>query len=208
MKKGLFFIGVLMFACSANAQLFTGGSIGVGFGNNKNNDGEKISQNFNLGLSPEVGYSITDKIDVGMGVGFGFQREKQYYDYGYLSGEIKSDVFTWNVAPFMQYHFWKVGKFSFVARSVMHFGGEIDKFFAPNNDRENKHYSYGFSVSPVIHYNLNDRFTLLTDLRFLSLNIGGSFVKDGGRDFGFSFGTDSGNLLNLNQLKIGFIYTF
>jgi len=199
MKKGLLFIGILLFACSVNAQIFVGGSIGVGFNNDKNDEGEKYSQNFNIGFAPEVGYSITDKIDVGLGVEFGYQREKQWFIPG---GDqvLKVDVYNWRVAPFAQYHFWKLGKFDFVAKGVAHFGGVVYE--------NNMPFVYGFSVFPTLHFNLNDNFTLLTDLNFLSLNIGGSFVKDGGRDFGFAFGADTGNMLNLSQIRIGFIYKF
>ena len=213
MKKGLLFLGILIFACSANAQIFVGGSVGVGFDNKKNKDGEKISQNFNVGLSPEIGYSITSKIDIGLSVGVGFQREKRTYNYwGGGKQVVKNDTLTWNVAPLLQYHFAKWGKFDFVARGVVYFGGEKETNFNSYGgmvyDKKENRYNYGLSVSPVIHYNLNDHFILLTDLNFLSLNIGGSFIKDVDRDFGFFFGANTGNALNFHRLRIGFIYKF
>ena len=199
MRKKLLFLGILVFACSANAQFFVGGSIGVGFYNDKNDEGKSYSQSFNVGFAPEVGYSITKKIDVGLNLDFTYQQEKEWLFPG-SNQTSKTDVYSWRVAPFVQYHFAKWGKFDFIGRGVAHFGSMIYDGNMP--------FTYGFSVYPTVHFNLNNHFILLTDLNFLSLNIHGSFAKDEGRDFGFYFGANSGNVLNLSQVRIGFIYKF
>ncbi|MDR1544678.1 MAG: hypothetical protein LBS50_09815 [Prevotellaceae bacterium] len=200
MKKLLLIFSILLIVCATNAQVFVGGSIGVGFSNEKDENGEKYSQNFSLNFTPEVGYSINGKIDVGLDLGFGYQREKGYFLPN--SDDINViDTYSWNAALFVQYHFAKWKNFEFIGRGITAFGGNI---FSTNV----LPYYYNFSIYPIIQYNLNEHFILFTNLNFISLNVGGNFIVEGVRDFAFSFGADAGNVLNFSAIRIGFIYKF
>jgi hypothetical protein len=202
MKQLLLLIfSVLLTVCTTSAQVFVGGSMGIGFANEKNDGGEKYSQNFNVNFTPEVGYTINSKIDLGLDLGFGYQMAKSW-DFPLGSSDANIiDAYSWNVAPFVQYHFAKWKKFNFTGRGIAAFGGNIF-------DYSELPFYYNFSIYPIIQYNCSEHFILFTNLNFISLNIGGTFIVGGSRDFGFSFGADTGNVLNLSTIRIGFIYKF
>ena len=200
MKKLNLFFGIFMFACVANAQVFVGGSIGVGLSNNKTSDGDKRSQNFNIGIAPEAGYSINDKIDVGLGLMFNYQNQKSWMLPGNNDLVSKNNVYSWAITPFAQYHFAKWKKFDFLLRGTAMFGSNFYNDIMP--------FYYRFSVAPLVHFAVNDHFVLFTNLNFISLNLGGSFTKDVGRSFNFSFGADTGDAFNLGDIRVGFFYKF
>ena len=200
-KLNLFFV-IFMFACVANAQIFVGGSIGVGLSKNKNEEGARYSQDFNIGIAPEVGYSINSKIDVGLDLVFDYQNQKSWLTPGDKDAIVPQNVYSWAVAPFAQYHFAKWKKLDFLLRGTAMFGSDFYK------EMDIMPFYYQFSVSPIVHFALNDHFVLFTNLNFISLNIGGSFAKDMGRSFNFSFGADTGNAFNLGAVRVGFFYKF
>jgi hypothetical protein len=68
-------------------RLFLGGSIALGFS----------SGSFNIGANPEIGYSVTDWLDAGIGLNLNYFTINADYNYG-----IRQHSFNYGVGPFIR----------------------------------------------------------------------------------------------------------
>ena len=148
-----------------------------------------VASSFNF--SPEVGYYLNDKMDVGV-------------DITYIKNNLNSTLSeqtSWAAAPYLQCRIAKYGALGLYLKGSVYYSR--DKF-ADGNDTEN----YGITVTPNVKYALTDRITLFLGLNFLNLSAGVSKDKFGGNTSGFSFLGDANNVVNTGNAQIGFTYNF
>ena len=208
MKKVLLIIGLAVAAMTVNAQLFVGGGINFSTNVNKDADGDKTNQKTSFGFTPEIGYSLNDKLDAGLDLTIGLTKTTVW-----ATSNTSTDTKTtnWEIAPFAQYSCVEFGNFKLIGKASLYIGG--DKGAAPMlGDDKYKTTSYGLRVAPSLHYSVSDNITIFGNLNFLQLGLGGTTAKyDGdktGSNFKANFGVNTFNVANTGNIQIGAVYKF
>jgi hypothetical protein len=196
MKKVFLFVLVAVLGvASANAQAYIGGSLGIASGTNKPEGGSKTTSSL-FSIAPEVGYSLTEKLDLGISVYFASGKD----------GDIKTTGF--GAAPYVRYSFIELGKFSILGKASLYVEGENEK----EGSIKTAISAFGLNVVPVLAYNLSDHFVLLANLGFLGLDLNQSTYKYDGHKTStgtnFFLGADTNTIATLGDVTIGFAYKF
>ncbi len=199
MKKVFIIVSLVLTGITANAQWYAGGSLNFGTATDKDNDGNKQNTVTSFGLSPEIGYYLNDRFDIGLAFGIGTASTKNH------TADTKRTITTWSVAPYVRYSFIQFGKFEVIGRGSLSVEGAKAK---DESDNEIKSTTFGINITPVLAYNLTDHLTLQTGLNFASIGFNSTNVKDGGSENGFNFGFDSTDVTTLGDITVGFIYKF
>ncbi|MCL2145043.1 MAG: outer membrane beta-barrel protein [Endomicrobia bacterium] len=192
MKKVLAVLAVLVLAQAAYAkQWFVGGAVGF----------ESVSDAYTeVTLMPEVGYSLSDKIDVGLDAGF----ETSSYDDKYAGSPYKSET-TIRIAPFARYNFYQIGKLNFLIKSGL--GLEFVSAKAKGASKSESGTIFGIYAYPVTTYDISESVSLFANLNFLSFGL-----QSGSGDLydytQFGFGVDADDVLNTKDFQIGFVVKF
>ena len=139
-------------------------------------------KDISLSLYPEVGYYLTEKWDVGVDLGIGHSST--------------TSSLSWLFSPFTRYAYLQAGKFEIIGKTSLILAGSKNYFML------------GAEVTPVLAYNLNERFTLQTHLNFISCGYTYSKPKNSDATTNFNLGFNSNNLFSLGGLTVGFIYKF
>ncbi len=212
MKKGLLTVALVIATIfGASAQVWIGGAAGFNSNSIKNDDGNNILSASEFSIIPEIGYSVNDKIGVGLTLGFGTEGAKRRTNER-ISGS------SFSIAPFVQYTALELGKFQLIGRATLGFDSHTGYGFNEDGiveligDDNSKLTSFGVNVTPFLHYVINDKFNVFGAMNFLSLNFASMSVKYDGEKLGsvnvFNFGVDANNVANTGALQIGFIYKF
>jgi long-subunit fatty acid transport protein len=211
MKKVFLLMVVAVFGMTtANAQLYLGGSLG--FESEKEKEAESKTTTFTI--APEVGYSVSDKLDVGISLGIlNSKLEKSFYEFQGMNAffdEVK--LSGWEVAPYVRYNMVQFGNFSVLAKASIAFGGGKATVKIAGQEQEGKLSIIGVNIAPVLKYTLSDKFDLLANLNFMSVGFNQQKVKDGETTTNFGLNVDSNDVANLNggevPFTIGFAYKF
>ena len=142
MKQILMLAAIAMASMTASAQLWVGGNIGYNY--NDNGAGTETSY---LSISPEIGYSLSDKWDLGL-------------NFDYEMGKVKkgATIHEFSFNPYARYTFAKSGIASFFIDGGLRFGahkvkngGDADVIF-------------GFGFQPGIALHVSDRVSLVTKI--------------------------------------------
>ena len=215
MKKVLLVVGLAFAVMTASAQLYVGGALGFALdGSPKDKDGKKWgSSNSTFGIIPEVGYSLNDKIDVGIALGLVLNKETGWANDD-KTGSTKATGF--GVEPYVRYSFCEFGKFSLLGKAAFGFGSlsfnEFDK-----DDKEIPNSKSGatairFAITPVVLYSLSDNVCLFTNLNFAGLNFTSVSTKVNGDKTGsksdFGIGINTNSAFTTGALEVGFVYSF
>lgn len=196
MKKLLVLVVAALFAVSASAQLYVGGSLGFSMESVKNDNGDKLGTVTAFSLFPEIGYSLNEKIDVGMSFGFGMVSSKPEG-----MDAIKSNA--WEVAPYLRYSLVEFGKFKVMAKASLYAEGYKDDLITQKEAT-----AFGLRVIPVLGYGLSDNFVLLANLNCFGLGVRSEKIKAGDSSFGFGLSGNTNNVMNTSDFQIGFAYIF
>jgi hypothetical protein len=183
---------------STNAQYYAGGSLNFGINTDKPKDGKKTTAS-SFGIAPEVGYSLSQDLDLGLA--FNFNTSKN-------ASDLKSS--GWKIAPYARYSFVEFGRFSVLGKGEIFFGGATRE---TNEGVKIKNEStvFGLAITPVLKYSLSDHFDLLSNLNFLNIGFSQTSEKSDGHKFtnnGFNLGVNTGNVATLGDISIGFAYKF
>lgn len=179
MKK--LFLSLIVAACSvaASAQVYVGGQVGVW----RNSDANKTTFN----IVPEVGYKLSDKVDLGLGIG---------YNHYYKSG-LKTNGF--GVSPYVRYTFAQAGPVSFFLNGGFGFYTYKTKVGDVKGDAMN---SWEIGIKPGVKVSLTKKIDFLATMGFLGYrdNDDAAETPFGEKGFGFK--------LSSNDLNFGLIYNF
>ena len=185
-----------MIACfTANAQFYMGGSLNLSVNSTNNDDGEKIRTTTTFGIQPEFGYYLSSRWDVGLSAGLKYSNTTNH------TLDTESESTSWNFSPFVRYAFIQAGKFEVLAKGSVFVNGS-------NDASDIKTIGTGASITPLLAYNLTERFALLTSLNFFSFGYTFEKVEDGNSTFRYNFGVDSNNVINIGAITIGCIFKF
>lgn len=212
MKKVLLIAALVVAAFSANAQVWIGGAAGFNSGSSKDADGGNLISASEFSFGPEIGYSVNDKIGVGLALHFGTESFKN-------GTEDKVSASSFSITPFVQYTALELGKFQLIGRVSFGFESATGYGFDEENgglrvigDDNFKLSSLGVNITPFLHYVINDKFNVFGAMNFLSLNFINMTAKYNGEEIGtssvFNLGVDANNVANTGAFQLGFIYKF
>lgn len=114
-NKWFILAAFLLLSIPAQAQWFIGGRVSLN-ANFKDKSGGFV-------LRPDVGYTFKNDIAVGVNAIF------DYYGFTPQAGENRSSNITFGFAPYIQYYFVRLGKFSFYLDG----GLEVSRFISPES---------------------------------------------------------------------------
>lgn len=142
MKKILVMAAIAMVSMTVNAQMWVGGNIGY----NYNDNGAGTETNY-LSISPEVGFSLSDKWDLGLNLD---------YEMGKVKNGVTLHEFSFN--PYARFTFAKSGIASFFIDGGIRLGAQKVKNV---NDAD---IIFGFGFQPGIALHVSDRVSLVTKI--------------------------------------------
>lgn len=143
MKKIVLSIIVALIAITANAQVYVGGTFGVG-SDKVETEGTEV-KNTTFKILPEVGYELNEDWSVGTVVGYEYNK----------SGDVKTNTFT--IAPYARYFFLN----SDVVRLFADGGFGFSTSKTKGNDALN---SWNIGIKPGIAIKLSDHFVWLPSM--------------------------------------------
>lgn len=214
MKKiALIAIAMMAFATMANAQLYVGGSLGINNNNSKEIDNGKTELNpssTSIGISPEVGFFLSDNFAVGayINTNFTFNNNRD------TATVVKTNTTSWGITPYARWYAIQSDKFGVFLEGqlfFMHQGGKT-KAGGVTADAP-KTNSFGLQIVPGLSYNLTDNLQLQMRLDVLGANFTHTTItsadgknKEISNNCGLNF--NSRNALRLANVQVGFIYKF
>jgi len=219
MKKIILSIVIALSSITAvYAQFYIGGSLDLKVGSQsiKQLD-EPANTSYSFGLSPEIGYSINKKMDIGLSFGLETSSSKSTgmgldSNGNWVSYTNASNTKSFQISPYFRYSLVKWKRFNLLGSinaqlSSAKTRSENSSFWESSS--ESKQTSWGVTIHPVLIYNLSDKWALFSDLNFFRL--GFSRIKmDSDRPLmttmysNFDLGFSSYDLLP----AIGLIYKF
>jgi hypothetical protein len=173
MKKFFTILVVAIVAVTANAQVYVGAGVQAW----RDADANKTT----LGLSPEVGYILSDKVALGMALD---------YQYAYKQG---AKVHSFAVAPYMRYTFAKVGNVNLFADATAGIASS-----KPKGGDSSTGWQAG--IRPGLSIGLNDRFSFVAHVGFLGYRDADEYTYYGSNGFGAN--------LSSSDLMFGLYYNF
>ena len=176
MKKILVAAVVAFSSLAANAQIWMGGSLGFDY---TDNDNSKAVTTFTI--SPEVGYTLDEKWDLGLAINANFK-----------CVEDGDNTNTFSVEPYARYTFAKAGIASFFVDGGFYVGSTNDA----NGVKMDDVMTWGVGVRPGVKVALADNVSLVTKLGWL----GYKDVEDTYSKLGFN--------VNNNALSFGLYWNF
>ena len=175
MKKILLTALVAVSALAANAQVWVGGSIGY---NHYDIDGIKATKVDHFEIAPEVGYALSDKVDLAIKLAFTSDK---------TGG---ADAVTgFQVNPYVRYTFFQTGAVGFFLD-----GG----FSVATSSVDGSKAQFGIGVAPGVKFAASDKVSFVARLGGL-----GYRMNEGNVDKAKRYGVD----LN-NNISFGLYYNF
>lgn len=185
----IFSFALVSLATTYSQNWFLGGDVNI-YQNSMENDyhvNEKISI---IELSPEFGFILTEKLDLGI------NPIVKLVSHSFVSGNWWQNVNpnTFGISLFTRYSFFEIGKFSMLGRLG------LDYIFLD---------MVGLNISPIFQYKLLDNLYLFTGIEKL-FEI--SYVFSSNYNYnnnGFKFNLSTNNIpISLGNISIGFYVLF
>lgn len=190
MKKMILAAFVAVASLTASAQIWVGGEVGFNTSKSKIN-GAEWKKGSNFIVAPEVGYKLTDKLDVAVLVGYAHAEntaEIFNYDLTDVSDDLINAVDVANgfkLNPYLRYTFAKAGNFSFFAD-----GGFSYALLHVCGDSKSAN-AWEIAIRPGISYALSDKVSLVAHVGYA----GWQFVKkDDFKKNAFGANVDGNNI--------------
>lgn len=182
MKKIFMSLVAVALAVSASAQVYVGGAVGFGSSKYQGGDNETTYQ-----ITPEIGYKINSDWAIGITGGCG----KTNADLVGLEPFGNSTISYSFVSPYVRYTIAQAGPVAFYGDFCLGYS----------------HYNhvgdvYSVGVRPVIAFNMNKHFTVLSKIGFLGYN-NYNYKQDG-----ISNSDEFGFYLSGNKIELGLNYNF
>lgn len=176
MKKILLTALVAVSALTANAQVWLGGSLGY---KHTDTDGIEATKHNVFEIAPEIGYSLSDKVDLALALGFSSDKLG------------KADAEThFTVNPYVRYTFYQTGAVGFFVD-----GG----FWVKTTSVDGQKAEWGIGFRPGVKFAASDKVTFVASVG--ALGYAGN-VNNVDKQKAFGIG------VNGNDLKFGVYYTF
>lgn len=202
MKKIMMTLAAVCVAATMNAQVYVGGTLGLGFENKLTDKDGKDATGMIFQIKPELGYNLDEKSSVGIVLGFGVTNNtnemlNQNDTFAMaIAGGHKTDksAIQFAVAPYYRYKFVQFDKVDlFIDAQV---GFLYTKYDEWNNT------TFNIGVRPGVAFNASDKISFVAKLGS-GLFFESSKNKD--QDAVSKFGLNANTLA---PLEIGMYYNF
>ena len=138
-------------------------------------------------IAPEFGYNLNEKFDIGLGF---------FYDY---EDQGDDSLTRFGIEPFVRYKIFEIKNFDFLIKGKIYYdSGKYDK-----SDETTT--SYGITITPIVSYNINERWSISATLDFARLWLE-QYKRDGDDELENTTCYLEGNKGTL--FSIGFSYHF
>ncbi|GEM_PF-3522798 len=214
MKRFFLTLIVSFMACALSSaqesKLYIGGQIGATFATNKASDNTQKVNNFTF--RPDVGITFDQRWMIGAKVAFSNIKtngKDASINVGGIDFSATDGITLIGLDPYARYNVFNIGSVKawlesdFLLDKVFSSGKSLDAFVT------------GFTIFPMLTYDIAPHFTLFTELNMLSLDLAYTKVKYSVTDtettqrmFVYGFNVDASDLVSLNSITIGLIYTF
>lgn len=214
MKKILLVAGLVLSGMTVSAQFYIGSSLGIYENSVKNTQDKKVGFSYlNFSIAPELGYNLSEKVDIGLSLSIQSDNRKSYQ---FIPDEMSSKIISTGtgLSPYIRYSFFKFGNFDILGKLALNFINNTSKFYDAGGNQNDKRTStiIGANIAPLLFYNFSERIALYTQLNFLGLDCSKTTEKTGdyktGSSTTFNFGVNTDNLVTFDQIRIGFVYKF
>lgn len=144
MKKVFLLLCIAVFALSANAQVYLGGSFGI------THDDDIDATNFTI--APEIGYKLNDTWHFGAEIGFSHTNKTKI-------GE-DLDVNSFHFAPYARWNYFNKG----MVRLFLEGGIGISTYKVEDHDNHN---GFEIGIKPGLALDVTNHFSFVTKFGFL-----------------------------------------
>lgn len=203
MKKIMMTLAAVAVAATMNAQVYLGGTLGLGF-ENKLKDQKDLSKDatgVTFQIKPEIGYNLDEKSSVGIVLGFGVTNNSNEMLKGNdfaqaIAGGLKTDksAIQFTIAPYYRYKFVQFDKVDlFIDAQVGYTYTKLDEW---NNN------TFVVGVRPGVAFNASDKISFVAKL---GSGIFFESSKNKDQDAVSKFGLNANTLA---PLEIGMYYNF
>ncbi len=201
MKKIMMTLAAIAVAATMNAQVYLGGTFGLGFENKLTDqkDPTKTATGMSFQIKPEIGYNLDEKSSVGVVLGFGITNntnEMLGTSASIFGRGVKTDksAIQFEIAPYYRYKFVQFDKVDlFIDAQVGFIYTKLDEW---NNT------TFNIGVRPGVAFNASDKISFVAKLGS-GLFFESSKNKD--QDAVSKFGLNANTLA---PLEIGMYYNF
>lgn len=201
MKKIMMTLAAIAVAATMNAQVYLGGTFGLGFENKLTDqkDPTKTATGMSFQIKPEIGYNLDEKSSVGVVLGFGITNntnEMLGTSASIFGRGVKTDksAIQFEIAPYYRYKFVQFDKVDlFIDAQVGFIYTKLDEW---NNT------TFNIGVRPGVAYNASDKISFVAKL---GQGLFFQSSKDKDSDAQSKFGLNANTLA---PLEIGMYYNF
>lgn len=136
MKKIMLIAAMMVMTIAASAQVYVGGTLGLGTNSTKVGDGDAVNTTA-FSINPEIGYNISSDFAIGVGL-------------GYTSSKVEDNdaVSYFSIVPYLRY------TFAELSDNVKLFAEGAFEYDSYSNDLPN---AWGVGIRPGILVNLSDK---------------------------------------------------
>ncbi len=188
-------IAAAFVATTMSAQVYVGGTLGLGFQNKLTDMDGKDATGMTFQIKPEIGYTLDENSALGIAIGFGTTNNTNYATVNGLKTNQKLDksVTIFSVAPYYRYNYLKLSNVNLFIDGQFNF--DYTKYDEWNNTK------MGLGIVPGVAVNMNEKISFVAKMGF----IGWQQSKDKDCDAQSEFGLD---MDTLGGLEFGMYYNF
>ncbi len=211
MKKAVIILTCLFvttFYCKS--QVFVGGNIGLDAtgGKSENNDNStKKESSFSYSLSPQLGFQVSDKMDVGAYLVYAHDHTNNNLDPEYITNEL-----SLGFRPYLRYYAFTFNKFSVYGEFAGLYNYSVEKSKSGDTENEDqKTASMGFIAYPGMSFKLSEKVQLMAAINLFSFGVIHYVEKVGDYkeiDTNFHLGVNMDHILTTGSVSIGAIIRF
>jgi hypothetical protein len=212
MKKiSILFIALVATIATVNAQYFVEGSVSMSYSDSENTSAGGLTNSgsyFGVGISPKIGYWLSDNFAIGASVHASVINRKNTNS---ASQESKDNYQRFGASVFSLHKMLSAGKFVLLLENSIGISETKDNNFYTSDDKSIL--TFGISTVPALVYDISEKISLVTTCNFLSLNLSHSTTKYKDSDRkqtsnNFDVGANSTVFNSLGYISIGFAYKF
>ena len=174
------FVAIVAMITMSNAQVFVGGSVGIGTTGGKAKSGGisiDYPSTFTIDFSPKVGFFLSDDLSVGLDITFQNTKTTTPKYSGNDDRVVKSTAF--GIGAFGRYKIAEAGNLAFLVEGDLGFLSAKSKTTIGSTTTEGDPVSVlYFGVLPVLSYELTSSLSLEANCNFLRLGFASYTVKD------------------------------
>ncbi len=202
MKKIMMTLAAVCVAATMNAQVYVGGTLGLGFQNKLTDKDGKDATGMTFAIKPEIGYVLNENSALGIVLGFGVSNNsnmvgEQYAAAANTNLKLDKSAVTFTVSPYYRYNYLKFSNVN------LFFDGQFAFGLAKQDN--NKLTQIGLGIVPGVSVNLNEKISFVAKMGFIGWTSTKAKINgvEGDAQSTFGLGVNS-----LSGLEFGMYYNF